>query len=168
MTKKELKLQRNKEAKIRYQLLRDAGYSVKEAQARRYSKSDLDISGIQVSKAGKVRKGRHYHEVRRVVDLTERINVIRAIENPSTFTKHGYLTNKPKDPSKDTPAYKHARQEYYDMAMAIKKRDKLSNDQAWYFLNFMLQNNYTYEKTRRELLGSEQFEMYRKSKKGRR
>lgn len=158
---------RNREGKIRYQLLRDAGYTAKEARSMRYNKSEFDIEGIKVHRSGKVNKDAQYNKVKRIVNFNDRINALRKIDNPSAFTKHGYLTNRPKDPKLDTPEYKRQRSEYYDLARAIMKRDGLTNDQAWYFLNFMIQNNYTYEQTRRELLGNEDFEKYRQSKRQR-
>lgn len=160
--------ERNREAKIRYNLLRDAGYSVAEAKSLRYTKTTFDVTGIRVKKSGRVEKGKNYQSVKRIVTFNDRINVLRCLENPSAFTKHGFLTNRPKDPKLDTREYKQARDEYYEMAMAVKKRDNLSNDQAWYFMNFMIQNNYTYEQTRKELLGNEDFERYRQSKRNRR
>ena len=164
--------ERNKQARIRYNLLRDAGYSVKDAQRLRYVRNEqhdayIDITGVQTSRrTGKVLKGKGYRNIVNIVNHDERIEELRNLKYKSVYTRHGYLTNKPKE--NDTPEHRRQRDEYYNIVMAIKKRDNLSNDQAWYFANFMLQNNYSYERTRKELLTSQDFEKYRQSKCNRR
>ena len=166
--------ERNKQARIRYNLLRSAGYSVKDAQRLRYITNErhhefIDIEGIKTSRTtGKVLKGRHYKNVVNIVNHDERIKDLREFKYKSVLTRHGYLTNKPKDPKYDTNEHRRRRDEYYNIVMAIKKRDNLTNDQAWYFAHIMLKNNLTYHETRRQLLADEDFERYRQSRRGRR
>ncbi len=160
MSKDNIKHTRNERARIRYQLLRDAGYSVAEAQRYRY-RNDFDISKIKVdSDTGKVIKNTRYKEVSRGVRINETMNRLRRVPNPTVFTQHGYLTNKN---IKSNVEY---RDEYTKLVKSIQRKNKLSNDQAYYFAHFMLQSGYSYEQTRKQLLGKADFEMYRNKNRG--
>lgn len=145
---------KNTKAKIRYQLLRDNGYSVEEAKKYRY-RADIDITGIKVDKTGNVVKKTNYKKISRTVRVDETVNRLREVPNPTVFTQHGFLAH---SNIKSNRQYKN---EYAKTVNAIKRRDRLSNDQAWYFAHFMMQSGYSYEKTRKELLTKEDFEKYR-------
>ena len=147
---KAYKLNYKDKSKIRYQLYRDAGYSAKEATALR-RKTYLDLTGIRLDKkTGKVIKGRNYKRVRNVIDVDNTMTELRQVDKGSSvFTQHGYLLSSNK--------YKGR---YNDIIQRIRRRDNLTNDQAFYFANHMLQSGYSYEFTRRELLGSREFEIY--------
>lgn len=161
MSKRDTRHTRNERARIRYQLLRDAGYSVAEARQYRY-RNDFDISKLKTDPdTGKVVKNTRYKEVSRGVRINETMNRLRRVPNPTVFTQHGYLTNKN---IKSNVEY---RDEYTKLVKSIQRKNKLSNDQAYYFAHFMLQSGYSYERTRKELLGKADFEMYR-NKRGKR
>lgn len=148
------KLTRNDKAKIRYQLYRDSGYSVEQARRLRYG--GIDPKGIILEPTTRktIKRGK-YKTVKRTLDVTPTVNKLRKVKNDSVLTQHGFLLHSPK--------YKG---EYNEAVRIVKRRDNMSNDQAYYFIYFMLQSGYSYEHTRRELLSSAEFEKYKKRKRG--
>ena len=164
-----MKLTRNVEARIRYQLYRDAGYSIKDAQRLRYIRNPdnpeyLDIKSIKVDRTTKkVIKKTTYRNVRNVINVDDRLSVLRDAKNDSVYTMHGFLTNKPT--TGDTPDYKFMRNEYHDLVMSMKKYDNLNNDQAYFMAHFMLLNKVDYHTARRELLSNQDFQKYVQSKR---
>lgn len=150
------KLTRNERAKIRYQLYRDAGYSVQEARVLRHY-AYIDISGIKIDRnTRKVIKKRNYQNVKGAVVIDNTMTRMRRIENTSVFTQHGFLLS-----NSETKG------EYNEVVRKIKMRDKMTTNQAYYFAHYMLSSGYSYEFTRRELLSSQEFEKYEKNKKSR-
>lgn len=157
--RREQKLTKAERARIRYQLYRENGYSVEEARKLRY-RAYVDISGIRVDReTGKIIKKRNYKQVKKTVYIDDEFNNLRKIEkaeNNTTFHPHGWLLQSKKYQGR-----------YEEAVARIRRRDKLSNDQAHYFAYFMMDSGYSYEFTRTELLSSREFEQYDKLKKQR-
>lgn len=148
---------RNERAKIRYQLLIDNGYTPKEARKYRY-RGDIDTRGLRVNTEGKVVKGTNYKLISKSVRIDETINRLRKVPNPTVFTQHGFLAHN------SIKSNQGLKDEYAKIVNTIRRRDHLSNDQAWYFANFMMTSGYSYERTRRELLTKADFEIYRQQR----
>lgn len=158
-----MKLNKNERAKIRYQLYRDSGYSVKEARKLRYL-TYIDISGIRINrKTGEIHKGKsqsNYAKRLKGVDPDNNISELRAIaerDNDTVFTNHGFLVK-----NRD----RKIRGKYSESVRAIRRNVKLSdgssldNNQAWYFAWYMLQHGVSYTQAKKELVGNEDFEKY--------
>lgn len=145
----------NRLRKIRYQVLRDLGYSVKEAQRlRSRSLAWLDTSGIRMNqKSGKVIKGKNYKKLLRDYDIDDYVDRTKTIINDTGYTRWGMLTNDER--------YRDETEKYVNY---VRKTFGLSNDQAHYFLYMMIRNNLTFDEAREQLLTSEAFEMYDKNK----
>src|SRR5690554_6621300 len=145
----------NRLRKIRYQVLRDLGYSVKEAQRlRSRSLPWLDTSRVRVRRnTGKVIKGKNYKKLLKVYDLDAYANRTKTLKNDTVYSRWGMLTH-----------YERYQKETEKYVNYIRKTFNLSNDQAYYFLYMMISNNLTFEEAREQLLTSEQFEMYDKNK----
>lgn len=162
-----LRQERNHQAKIRYNLYRDAGYSIKDAQRMRYIRNTdnpeyLDIKSIKVdSKTNKVIKKDVYKTTLNTLHFDERMDVIRMAykTNDTTFTYHGYLTTKPKRKD-DNAEWKFLRNEYYELVKTIKKYDNLTTDQAFFMAHYILMNKIDYKTARKELLSDEDFQKY--------
>lgn len=145
----------NRLRKIRYQVLRDLGYSVKEAQRlRSRSLPWLDTSGVRINrKTGKVIKGKNYQRLVKDYDIDDYAERTKTIKNDTVYDRWGMLTHDER--------YQAETEKYVNY---IRKTFNLSNDQAYYFLYMMISNNMTFEEAREQLLTSEQFEMYDKNK----
>jgi len=145
----------NRLRKIRYQVLRDLGYSVKEAQRlRSRSLSWLDTSAVRVSrKTGKVIKGKNYQRLLKSYDIDDYVDRTKSIKNDTVYSRWGMLTNDER--------YRDETEKYVNY---VRKTFNLSNDQAHYFVYMMISNNLTFEEAREQLLTSEEFEMYDKNK----
>src|SRR5690554_1749237 len=145
----------NRLRKIRYQVLRDLGYSVKEAQRlRSRSLPWLDTSAVRVSrKTGKVIKGKNYQRLLKSYDIDDYVDYTKTLKNDTVYSRWGMLTNDER--------YQAETEKYVNY---IRKTFNLSNDQAHYFVYMMISNNLTFEEAREQLLTSEQFEMYDKNK----
>jgi hypothetical protein len=157
MIKTQLKLDRNTKAKIRYQLLRDNGYTPTEARKLRHrAYVELEaVKEVKVSPTGEIVKNRKYQGVKGIIKADETINKLRKVENDTTYTRHGFLARD-----------KRYKGQYNKLVSSIKKRDNLTTDQAYYFIWYMTETGYSYNETRRQLLGSKEFEKYDKRKKG--
>lgn len=147
--------QYNRLRKIRYQVLRDLGYSVKEAQRlRSRSLPWLDTSGIRINrKTGKVIKGKNYKKLLKTYDIDDYVDRTKSIKNDTVYSRWGMLTNDER--------YRDETEKYVHY---VRKTFGLSNDQAHYFVYMMIRNNLTFEEAREQLLTSEAFEMYDKNK----
>lgn len=145
----------NRLRKIRYQVLRDLGYSVKEAQRlRSRSLPWLDTSGVRISsKTNKVIKGKNYQRLVKVYDIDAYADRTKTIINDTGYTRWGMLVNDVR--------YRDETEKYVNY---VRKTFNLSNDQAHYFVYMMIRNNMTFEEAREQLLTSEDFEQYDKNK----
>lgn len=145
----------NRLRKIRYQVLRDLGYSVKEAQRlRSRSLAWLDTSGIRINqKSGKVIKGKNYNKLLKSYDIDDYVDRTKTIKNDTVYSRWGMLTNDER--------YRDETEKYVNY---VRKTFGLSNDQAHFFVYMMIKNNLTFEEAREQLLTSEAFEMYDKNK----
>lgn len=149
ITHRKYKLTTSDERKIRYQLYKDAGYSTAAARKLKYN-NDIDLTGLRINKKnGKVVKSTAYSAVKGAVDVDRSVDVLRSVKNTSVFSRHGMLLH--------DSVYKGR---YNNVVQNIRKRDNLTNDQAYYFAWFMLEHDMSYEQTRKELLSSRDFEIY--------
>ena len=90
-------------------------------------------------------------------EIEDYLDWARDVERGDTvLSQHGMLTHDER--------YKGRTAETVNM---IKNDNNLSNDQAYYFLYFMLTNDLTYEEAKDELLSSKDFENYDKLKRER-
>jgi hypothetical protein len=81
---------------------------------------------------------------------------VEVMKNTTVYTKHGMITHD-----------KRYKGESGKIVSIIKHENKLSTDQAYYFLYVMQQSGMTYKQTKLQLLSSKEFEEYDKRKKGR-
>lgn len=148
------KLTRNDRRKIRYNIYRKLGYSVEEAKQLRDT-GYLNIDDLKV-KDGRVVKGRAYRSVIRTAEIDSTINYLRKDYNASNtvFTPHGYLLSQ-----------KRTKGRYNKVIQTIKKNDNLTDDQAYYFAYFMINEGYSYEFTRNQLRNDPNFEMYKSKRR---
>ena len=90
-------------------------------------------------------------------EISEYFDSVSDIENDTTYTKHGMLTEDKR--YNDTTS---------DIVKKLRNIHKLSNDQAYYFHYFAVSNGLSYEETKEQLLSSKDFENYDKLKRARR
>ena len=147
--------------KIRYQVLKDIGYSVSEARFFR-SRKLLDVSMFQLNKkTGKVVKGKVY---KKIIDTypnpkTMADNFVKyawEVDMDRTKSRWGMLTHDKR--YRDKTAY---------TAKFLEKRHEISTDQSYYFLYIMTKYKMSYTDAQTELLSSRDFEEYiSKGKRG--
>lgn len=90
-------------------------------------------------------------------EISEYFESVNDIENDTTYTKHGMLT--------EDKRYNNTTSE---IISKLRNIHHLSNDQAYYFHYFAVSNGLTYEETKEQLLSSKDFENYDKLKRARR
>lgn len=165
-----MKLTRNERLKIRYQLLRKAGYSAKEANKLKHlgSKRGVDVKSLKINpKTKQVVKNQSYHKIVKELKVVSKVDQVgkiydnynqrvQALENDTILTKWGMLTHDER--YKDDVA-KHADR--------LQKQFNWDNDQAYFFLYFMTENNMSFKETYQTLTAREDFEQYQKQKKAR-
>lgn len=146
---------RNKERLLKYRIYRDLGYSASEARKLRSKKIDVNLDNIEVEN-GKVKNRNNYYKAVRSASIIKYGEDVKDYQNDTVYSKWGMLTqdNRYRD---DTAR----------MAKYLQKNHKLSNDQSYYFLYTMLQNNLSYGEAKEQLLSNKEFEMYDKNKKNR-
>ena len=139
--------------KIRYQVLRNLGYTAKEARYFRSRKMDVSLFKIN-PKTGKVVKGKVY---KKIIDTypnpkTMADNFVKyawEVDMDRTKSRWGMLTHDKR--YRDKTAY---------TAKFIEKRHKISTDQSYYFLYIMTKYKRSYTDAQTELLSSRDFEEY--------
>lgn len=141
--------------KIRYNLYREAGYTVEEARKLRFKA--LDVSNIKVDKkSGKVVKKTNYKRAKEDLKVDRYVIDSKEIKNDTTWSDWGLLTQD-----------KRYRDDTARIAKYLQKRYGLSNDQSYYFIYTMFQSNMTFKQTKQQLLTNKEFEIYDKTKKQR-
>lgn len=141
--------------KIRYNLYREAGYTVEEARKLRFKA--LDVSNIKVDKkTGKVVKKTNYKRAKQDLKVDRYVIDSKEIKNDTTWSNWGMLTQD-----------KRYRDDTARIAKYLQKRYGLSNDQSYYFIYTMFQSNMTFKQTKQQLLTNKEFEIYDKLKKQR-
>lgn len=145
--------------KIRYQIYRDLGYSAKEA--RRLRSHALDVSEVKIKRSGEVNKNVDYNNIKRSVSIDNfnkevQNDIIKGGANDTVLSDWGYLHHKTSPPA--------IRNKSAKTIKYIQKTLNVNNDQAYYFLYYMVTNNKTFAETKHELLSSREFEMYSRKK----
>ena len=151
-----------KKRKLVYEKL---GYDSKTSTA--LSKRSLDVSGLEISKkTGKLKrnkKTKNYINVQ--MEQWKRRDVIdnytkrtKGIYNDTNYTHHGMLVHD-----------KRYKGENGKIVSIIKNDNRISRDQAYYFLYHMEQSNMSYTQTKKQLMSNKEFEEYdvRKAKRER-
>ena len=149
-------MKRNELLKIRYQILRDLGYSSKEAsKLRNQTKSyEIEIKNVKIDKKTKqVIKSKNYKTTLKNQKINEFVFKAQDVKNDTTYTKWGMLTQDKR--YKDDTAR---------VVKRLERQHKISNNQAYYMLYFMTRNNISYKQARLQLLSNKEFEMYDKRK----
>lgn len=142
---------RNETYKKRYHVLREMGYSAKDAS--RLRSRALDVDNIKLDAGGNVIKKNNFNKVVRMHSVDTYINDMSTKKNDTVNTRWGMYTHDKR--YKDNTA----------KTVRIIQRDlRINNKQAYYFLYIMTTNGLTYEQTKQQLLSNQQFEMYRRSK----
>ena len=152
----------NEVRRIRYRLYRDLGYTPSEAQAMRGR--SVDISHIRVdSKTGKIKKGKVYKEKLKTVDVVnyekEYRNLIntkpsgRVDDSESVYQGWGYRTQ---DRRVRDHTAKYVKKIQNDMG--------INNDQAYFMLYYMTENNISYERAKADMMVNKEFELYAKAR----
>ncbi len=142
----------NEIRRIRYAVLREAGYTPQEASRLR-SKS-IDVRNIQLDKNGKIKKGLNYKRKTREVSVDLGADYFKGLENDTVYSQFGMITQDKR---------------YKDRTMkvvhAIQKDTGANEKQSFYLLWFMIESGMSYEEAKRELLSSKKWELYA-SRKG--
>lgn len=154
--------------KKRYQVYRRLGYD--SYTARALSFRSLDVSKLEISKkTGKLKRNsvtKQYIEKdmiewkrKEVIDrynkrvaqpvYQDRKNIKEIAVTDTVFTPHGMLTHD-----------KRYRGENGKIVSIIRRENKLTSDQAYYFFYIMTSNNMTYQETKKQLLSNHEFEVY--------
>lgn len=153
---KPIKRSRNETARIRYQMLREAGYTVDEARKLRYQK--LDVSDVKI-KDGNIIKNRKYQQILKTLKVENKYSnynqEMNKVKNDTVYSRWGMLTQDKRYKNKTA-----------EVVQFIKKDMKLKDDQAYYVLWFMHTNNLSYRQTKEQFKTDKNFERYRKVKKG--
>lgn len=139
--------------RIRYQLYRDLGYSAKDA--RRLRSHALDVSDIKLNKEGKPRKySKNYLETKDTLSVDRYVIDMKDVKNDTVYTRWGMYIND-----------KRYRDKTARTANTLRKRLKITNDQAYYFLYIMSRYDMTFEQTRIELMSNKEYEIYSDKKR---
>lgn len=132
--------------KIRYAILRDIGYTAKEASKLR--NRSLDIGNVKV-KEGKVVKKNNYKNQVKEVRQGQFVTFAKTVKNDTTLSNWGLLNQDER--------YRHQTTEYINF---VRRDLNITSDQAYYFVYTMLQTGMTYKETKKELLANKEFEIY--------
>lgn len=138
---------KNEIRRIRYAVLREAGYTPQEASRLR-SKA-IDVRNIELDKNGKIKKGLNYKRKSRVVGVDLDYDYFKKIENDTVYSQFGMITQDKR---------------YKDRTMrtvqAIQRDIDCNEKQSFYLLWFMIESGMSYEEAKRELLSSKKWELY--------
>ena len=156
MKKKTIKSKQNRNEilRIRYQMLREAGYSASEA--RKLRKQKLDVSGVKI-KDGEIVKNKQYKQTLKTLKVEKKYNTyndeMNKVKNDTVYSRWGMLTQDKRYKNKTA-----------EVVQFIKKDMKLKDDQAYYVMWFMHTNNLTYRQTKEQMMTDSNFEKYQKGK----
>lgn len=152
----------NEIRRIRYQMYRDLGYTPKEAQAMRGRV--VDISHIKVDRStGKIKKGRVYKEQLKTVDVVnyekEYRNLIKTNadgkvdSSRSVYQGWGYRTQD-----------RRVRDYTANYVKKIQNDMGINNEQAYFMLYYMTENNIPYKRAKVDMMVNKEFELYAKAR----
>jgi hypothetical protein len=138
---------KNEIRRIRYALLREAGYSPQEAS--RLRSRPIDVRDIELDRNGKIKKGLNYKRksISIVVDLD--VNYFRGLENNTVYSQFGMITQD-----------KRYKDKTMKVVHAIQRDTGANEKQSFYLLWFMFESGMSYEEAKRELLSSKKWEIY--------
>lgn len=137
----------NEIRRIRYALLREAGYTPQEASRLR-SKA-IDVRNIKLDENGKVKKGLNYKRKTREVGVDLGVNYLGGLENDTVYSQFGMITQD-----------KRYKDRTMKVVRAIQHDTGANEKQSFYLLWFMMESGMSYEEAKRELLSSKQWELY--------
>ena len=138
---------KNEIRRIRYALLREAGYSPQEAS--RLRSKPIDVRNIELDERGKVKKGLNYKRKSRSIGVDLDINYFRGLENDTVYSQFGMITQD-----------KRYKDRTMKVVRAIQHDTGANEKQSFYLLWFMIESGMSYEAAKRELLSSKQWELY--------
>ena len=154
------KISRAEIYKIRYHIYRKAGYSAVEARKLRSRK--LDIEDLRLENGQVPFEHKTFRKiVEGITDFSKKIDDFRDYynrkvvgdNNDTTYTSWGAITHDPR--YKDKTAR---------LVRELQDRHNLTVNQGYYMLYMMTTHGMSYRTAVSELLSSEEFETYRKSK----
>ena len=138
---------KNEIRRIRYALLREAGYSPQEAS--RLRSKPIDVRNIELDENGKVKKGLNYKRKSRSIGVDLGVAYFKGLENNTVYSQFGMITQDKR---------------YKDRTMkvvhAIQIDTGCNEKQSFYLLWFMFESGMSYEAAKRELLSSKKWEIY--------
>lgn len=136
--------------RIRYQILRDLGYSPQEA--KRLQSHKMDVDDVRLKKDGSIMKyGKDYQEIKQGARFDLYRKESMSIENDTGYSRWGMLTQD-KRYNDRTSALIHR----------IQKELKCNNKQAYYLLYYHMTQDTkkSFTQIKKEVMTSEQWEMY--------
>ena len=137
----------NEIRRIRYAVLREAGYTPQEASRLR-SKA-IDVRNIELDENGKIKKGLNYKRKSRVVGVDLGVDYFNQLENDTVYSRFGMITQDKRYKDRTT-----------QVAHAIQLDIDCNEKQSFYLLWFMIESGMSYEEAKRELLSSKKWELY--------
>ncbi len=138
---------KNEIRRIRYALLREAGYSPKEAS--RLRSKPIDVRNIQLDKNGKIKKGLNYKRKSISIGVDLDVNYFKGLENNTVYSQFGMITQD-----------KRYKDKTMKVVQAIQRDTGANEKQSFYLLWFMFESGMSYEEAKRELLSSKKWEIY--------
>lgn len=138
---------KNEIRRIRYALLREAGYSPQEAS--RLRSKPIDVRDIELDKNGKIKKGSNYKRKSRSICVDLDVNYFKRLENNTVYSQFGMITQD-----------KRYKDKTMKVVQAIQRDTGANEKQSFYLLWFMIESGMSYEEAKRELLSSRQWEIY--------
>lgn len=164
--------------RIRYQMWRDLGYSPQEARKRRtwvYNNDEIEVltkkgvplkeakkqrtrlantSKVRIRKDGSIIKsGKGYQEAITQVKVDDYRIQMNQVKNDTVHSRWGMYTQD-----------KRYRNKTAKIVKQIQRQEKITNDQAYYLLYMMNVYDLTFEEAKEQIMGTEEFEMYRKKR----
>lgn len=151
-----MKTNRNLLLRVRYKILRDAGYSSYEANKMKYRneiglKEDLLFRNGKVKKSGYNKALKNISQVTTIDNWFKNVNKVTKENNPSTLSEWGYITNR--HPYKTQTARS---------AKVLQRKHNFSNKQSYYFLYLMYEGKKGYKEILNTLAIDPLFEIYRR------
>lgn len=137
----------NEIRRIRYAVLREAGYT--PAEASRLRSKPIDVRNIQLDKNGKIKRGLNYKRKTREVSVDLGADYLKGLENDTVYSQFGMITQD-----------KRYKDRTVKVVRAIQHDTGANEKQSFYLLWFMIESGMTYEEAKRELLSSKQWELY--------
>lgn len=138
--------------RIRYQILRDLGYSPQEA--KRLQSHKMDVDDVRLKKDGTIMKyGVDYKEVKQSAVYDMYVKDSLKIDNDTGYSRWGMMTQDKRYKDKTSA-----------MAHRLQKELKINNKQAYYLLYYQMtqEPNKSFKQLKKEIMTTEEWEMYAK------